>query len=75
MKVNCALLPWSSVHKPSLMSNLSSWNMKRGKGNQPVITLEGGVCIYYVFSSSEMKLCEKLDKHVVGKYVSENPLR
>lgn len=49
--------------------------MKRGKGNQPVITLEGGVCIYYVFSSSEMKLCEKLDKHVVGKYVSENPLR
>lgn len=72
--MNCALLPWSSVHKPSLMSNLSSWNTKRGKENQPLITLEGGVYIYSVFSSNEMKLCEKLDKHVVGKYVSENPL-
>ena len=56
------------------MSNLSAWNMKRGKGNQPVITLEGGVCKYSVISSNEIKLCEKLDKHVVGKYASENPL-
>ena len=43
---------------------------------EPTLNYFGGRCIYIysVFSSNEMKLCEKLDKHVVGKYVSENPL-
>ena len=42
---------------------------------EPTCNYFGGRCMYILcISSSEIKLCEKLDKHVVGKYVSENPL-
>lgn len=46
----------------------------RGKGNQPVITLEEVYVYTLYFPPGEIKLCEKLDKHVVGEVCIRKPI-